>query len=50
MRRNQSFATLSGNSVDSHPQRSGQNTPYHGTYDDEFRFKTVSLFSVVHSR
>lgn len=41
MARNISFCTISASSIDSSPQRSGQDSPYNANHHDDFRFRTV---------
>ncbi|KFG78288.1 putative glycosyltransferase family 2 protein [Metarhizium anisopliae] len=40
MARNRSFCTISASSIDSSPQRSGQDSPYNANHHDDFRFRT----------
>ncbi|KID95242.1 hypothetical protein MAJ_08816, partial [Metarhizium majus ARSEF 297] len=48
MARNRSFCTISASSIDSSPQRSGQDSPYNANYHDDFRFRTMVTY--IHNR
>ncbi|KAG8416145.1 hypothetical protein J3459_013727 [Metarhizium acridum] len=48
MPRNRSFCTISASSIDSSPQRSGQDSPYNANYHDDFRFRTMVTY--LHNR
>ncbi|KID59983.1 hypothetical protein MAN_10233, partial [Metarhizium hybridum] len=48
MARNRSFCTISASSIDSSPQRSGQDSPYNANHHDDFRFRTMVTY--LHNR